>query len=103
MAITVQDNPALSEYELFDGRSLIGVAKYKRTGNQIAFTHTEVSPEAAGRGLGHRLVGAALDDARDHGWQVLPYCPFVAAFITENPAYVATVPAGRRAAFGIQT
>ncbi|MDR1151838.1 MAG: N-acetyltransferase, partial [Bifidobacteriaceae bacterium] len=75
MAITVQDNPARPAYELFDGTKLIGIAQYKRTGNQIAFTHTEVSPECTGKGLGHRLVGAALDDARDHGWQVLPYCP----------------------------
>jgi predicted GNAT family acetyltransferase len=101
MAITVQDSPGESRYELLDGAKLIGLADYKRGGNQIAFTHTEVSPEYESRGLGHRLVRAALDDAAQHGWQVIPYCPFVSQFIVENQDYARLVPQARRAAFGL--
>ncbi|MDR0432818.1 MAG: N-acetyltransferase [Bifidobacteriaceae bacterium] len=101
MAITVQDNPTDAAYELFDGDQLIGLAQYKQAGQQIAFTHTEVAEAYGGQGLGHRLVKAALDDARAHNWQVLPYCPFVAKFISTNPSYIDLVPAGRRAAFGL--
>jgi predicted GNAT family acetyltransferase len=101
MAITVQDNPAASQYELFDGDQLVGLAQYQRQGRQIAFTHTEVDPAYAHRGLGGQLVGAALADSRDHGWQVLPYCPFVADYLTHHPEDIALVPAARRAAFGL--
>jgi predicted GNAT family acetyltransferase len=101
MAITVQDNPGDSQYELFDGSQLIGLAQYKRSGTQIAFTHTKVAPERGGRGLGHQLIRAALDDSAKHGWQVLPYCPFVAEFIAENPEYAQLVPPARRPGFGL--
>jgi predicted GNAT family acetyltransferase len=102
MTITVQDHPDEAAYELFDGDKLIGLAQYQRTGNQIAFTHTEVDPAYGNRGLGHQLVQAALDDASRNGWQVLPYCPFVAEFITQNPDYAQLVPAGRRGSFGLE-
>jgi predicted GNAT family acetyltransferase len=102
MAFTVQDDPAASQYELFDGTTAIGLAKYQRTNRQIAFTHTEVSPDFEGRGLGHRLIRAALDDARAHDLQVLPYCPFVAQFIADHPPYLDLVPPSRRAAFGLE-
>jgi predicted GNAT family acetyltransferase len=101
MAFTVQDNPAASQYELFDGAAVIGVAQYQRQGRLIAFTHTEVDPSYEHHGLASRLVGAALDDARAHGWQVLPYCPFVASYIAGHPDDADLVPAGRRATFGL--
>jgi predicted GNAT family acetyltransferase len=101
MAITVQDNPGASQYELFDGARLIGLAQYQLRDPLIAFTHTEVDPGYEHQGLGTELVQAALDDARAHGWRVLPYCPFVARYIHDNPGYVDLVPEGRRASFGL--
>ncbi len=63
-----------------------------------ALTHTEVPKELGGRGVGTALVWGALDIARAQGRQVLPFCPFIHAYIkrhqgeldlvSENYAYV---------------
>ncbi|HZQ02403.1 MAG TPA: GNAT family N-acetyltransferase [Gaiellaceae bacterium] len=37
------------------------------------------------RGLGAALVRAALDDARDRGFRVVPICPFVEAYVRRHP------------------
>jgi uncharacterized protein len=51
------------------------------------FTHTEVPPADEGKGIGARLVRAALDDARQRGFKIVPACSFVAAFIRRHPEY----------------
>jgi predicted GNAT family acetyltransferase len=101
MAITVQDNAAKQRYELWDGHLLIGLAAYRKEGNQIAFTHTEIAEDYGGQGLATQLIKAALDDSARHGLLVLPYCPFVAGFIRKHPDYAPLVPAARRGAFGL--
>ncbi len=83
---TVRDNRAEQEFELdLDGYR--AVAAYQREGNRIVFTHTVVPPAIEGRGVGSKLIRAALDSARDQGLRVVPQCPFVAAFIRKHPAY----------------
>ena len=49
------------------------------------FTHTEVPDALEGRGIGKRLVKAALDDARAQGLKVVPVCPFVKHYIENHP------------------
>lgn len=97
----VTDNPGQSRFEIFDGESgeLAGFAAYERSDDRIAFTHTEIDPRFEGRGLGGRLVGAALDSARERGLAVLPYCPFVRGWIGKHPEYIALVPEDRRPRF----
>jgi len=85
--------PERSRYELRLGDELIGLADYHRRDNRIAFTHTEVDPDRRERGLGSRLVKAALDDAERQGLDVIPLCPFVARYIEEHPEYAKLVPA----------
>jgi predicted GNAT family acetyltransferase len=97
----VQDNPGASQYELFDGDNLVGIAQYRLGTGQIAFTHTEVAQEYEGHGYGSELIRAALDDARERGLAVLPYCGFVRRFIAEHPEYLPLVPAARRPAFNL--
>ncbi|MFS0773387.1 GNAT family N-acetyltransferase [Sphingomonas sp. 1P08PE] len=63
------------------------VAAYQREGDTIVFTHTVVPPAIEGRGVGSRLIRAALDDARDQGLKVVPQCPFVGAYIERHPEY----------------
>jgi predicted GNAT family acetyltransferase/glutaredoxin len=89
--------PEESRYELrLEGR-LVGLLAYRRREGRIALTHTEVSKACEGRGLGSRLVVAALDDARHEGLAVLPLCPFVARYIERHPEYGDLVPPGVRA------
>lgn len=82
----VRDNRAEQEFELdLDGHRAI--AAYQREGNRIVFTHTVVPPEIEGRGVGSKLIRAALDSARDQGLAVVAQCQFVAAFIRKHPEY----------------
>jgi predicted GNAT family acetyltransferase/glutaredoxin len=96
--IAIADVPEASRYELrLDGR-LVGFAAYRRRNNRIVFTHTEVDPSCAGRGLGSRLAAFALDDTVRQGLEVVPLCPFVAHYIDEHPEYEAQVAEGHRQA-----
>jgi predicted GNAT family acetyltransferase len=100
--VGVHDNPFEGRYEIrLDGRTA-GFTAYKSKPNLIAFLHTEVDPSLEGRGLGSRLVGSALDDARERGLEVLPFCSFVNEFIHRHrDEYVGLVPAAYRRQFGL--
>jgi predicted GNAT family acetyltransferase len=77
---TVTHNPAAHRYELaVDGH--LAIAEYRLRPGRISFTHTEVPDALEGRGIGKRLVKAALDDARAKGLKVVPICPFVKHYI----------------------
>ena len=70
-------NEAKSRYELtVDG--VLAVCEYRRTGNRILFHHTLVPPELGGKGVGGRLVNAALNDAEAKGLEIEASCWFVA-------------------------
>jgi uncharacterized protein len=81
---TVVDVPERSRYELRVGDRVIGHAVYHRNGDRIAFTHTEVDPACEGRGFGTKLVGEAVDDALGRDLEIVPLCPFVAAYVRRN-------------------
>lgn len=87
---TVPNNEARQRYELtVDG--LVAFSQYRRDGDVIAFTHTEVPQQLEGRGIGSALVRAALNDVRAKGLRVIPHCPFVRAYIARHPDYLETV------------
>ncbi|MFL6843654.1 MAG: GNAT family N-acetyltransferase [Allosphingosinicella sp.] len=80
----VRNNQAASQYELeIDGH--LALAAYRLRPGRISFTHTEVPEALAGRGIGKRLVKAALDDVRAQGLKVVPICPFVKHYIDTHP------------------
>jgi uncharacterized protein len=78
-----------------------GFTAYEPHGDLIAFMHTEIDPRFEGQGLGSRLIGQALDDVREQGRSVLPFCPFVRSFIASHGEYTDLVPEQRREAFGL--
>jgi predicted GNAT family acetyltransferase len=53
----------------------------------LEFKSTLVPPHLRGQGVGTALVRQSLDWAREHGYHVIPTCPFVRHFIDENPSY----------------
>ena len=82
----VTDNRSEHEFELVvDGHR--AVAAYQMEDDTIVFTHTVVPEAIEGRGVGSRLIRAALDSARDRKLKVIPQCPFVAAYIQRHPEY----------------
>ncbi|MGB8652784.1 MAG: GNAT family N-acetyltransferase [Mycobacteriales bacterium] len=87
MTTEVTDNPELSRYEVVvDGRPA-GHAEYVLRGDQVVFTHTEVSSDFEGQGVGSALARGALDDVRAKGRTVVPRCPFIRAWIDKHPQY----------------
>ena len=80
----IVNNADRQRYELRVGDAL-ALAAYKLDGDVIRFTHTEVPEELEGQGIGSRLIGGALEDARRRGLKVVPLCPFVRHYIDTHP------------------
>jgi predicted GNAT family acetyltransferase len=100
-APVVTDNPAVSRYELHVGGELAGFVTYQLSdGDQvIALLHTEVEPAFQGDHLGTHLARFSLDDARERGLAVLPYCPYITSWIRKHPDYADLIPPDVRGEF----
>jgi predicted GNAT family acetyltransferase len=99
--IEVADAPERDRYELSIGGELVGFTAYRTRPGLIAFIHTEIEERLQGRGLGDRLIRFALEDARARGLAVLPFCPFVKAFIERHRQFETLVPDAYRERFGL--
>lgn len=84
--IIVRDNPAAHQYEARIEGHLARLV-YERRGDTIYLTHAETPPPISGRGIGSRVVQAALDDARARRLRVVPRCTFVRAYVERHPEY----------------
>ncbi len=60
---------------------------YKESSHQIALTHTEAEPELAGTGAAAAVVEKTLTYIRKSGKKLLPFCPYVFAFIKKHPEW----------------
>jgi len=58
---------------------------YRRQGDVLLMTHTEVPPALEGRGIAAALVAAALAWARQEGLRVHPLCSYVAVYMRRHP------------------
>ncbi|HWF16887.1 MAG TPA: GNAT family N-acetyltransferase [Acidimicrobiales bacterium] len=58
---------------------------YHLNGNRFVLVHTEVPETWGGRGIGGRLVRAALARARAGHLTVVPWCPFARRWLKEHP------------------
>lgn len=94
--VVVADNPSLSRFEISVDGSLAGQATYRDVRSARAFDHTEIAAEYEGMGLASTLIRFALDEARTAGRKVLPFCPFVRAFIERHSDYLDLVENPRR-------
>ena len=65
--------------------------RYERHGDHLALVHTGVPDELEGRGIGGRLVRAAVDAARARGLTLVPRCQFARAWLERHPDVADTV------------
>jgi predicted GNAT family acetyltransferase len=91
VAATVVDNKAADRYELLLEGERVGELLYRAHDDFLTLIHTEVDPRFEGRGLADHLVTSALDDIRERGLQIVPICPYVAAFMGRHPEYESLV------------
>ena len=82
--ITVTRNDEASRYEIRLGDTLAGFADFERRPGEIRFTHTEVDPAFQGRDLASTLATEGLADAVTSGDTIVPYCPYIAAYLKKH-------------------
>ena len=97
----VTDAPERHRFEIHVDGDLAGFTVYRTQGDRYAFTHTEIDPRFSGGGLGSTLIRAAMDEMRERGISVLPYCRFVRRYISRHSEYLDLVPRTARAEFDL--
>ena len=84
--IIIENNQSAKQFEARqEGR--LAFIKYSLHNHQIIYLHTEVPEALEGKGVGSSLAKAALEYARANHLQVVPLCPFVAAYIRRHAEY----------------
>ncbi|AOG06136.1 MULTISPECIES: GNAT family N-acetyltransferase [unclassified Bosea (in: a-proteobacteria)] len=82
----VVENATAGRFELaFPGGQAFAV--YRRDGDRLIVTHTEVPPAFNGQGIGSLLVRGLFEQARASGRRVVPACSFVAAWARRHPEF----------------
>jgi hypothetical protein len=82
--LQVVDVPAENRFVLrADGAE--AQLSYRVSGDRLFVVHTEVPDALGGRGIGGRLVRAALRKAQSDHLTVIPWCPFARRWLKEHP------------------
>jgi predicted GNAT family acetyltransferase len=80
----VVDRKSEGRFELIvDGH--VSQLVYEIANNMLILIHTSVPDELAGRGIGGRLVRAAIDRAARDGLIIVPLCPFARRWLQDHP------------------
>ncbi len=66
---------------------LAGYAEYRLGRSRVVFTHTVVDERFEGRGIGSGLAKKALDAAVAAQMRIVPYCPFISAYLRRHHEY----------------
>ncbi len=86
MEYSLIDNKENKRYE-FRLEGGIPFIDYILTRNKIYLTHTEVPAELEGKGIGSKLIRAALEDIDRRDLTLIPLCPFVAGYLKKHPEW----------------
>jgi predicted GNAT family acetyltransferase len=82
------DNAAMHRFEMPVGDDT-AVAYYQEQDGRIVLLHTEVPQQLSGQGVGSRLARAVFDTLKTRGKRVVAKCPFMSAYATKHPEYLA--------------
>jgi predicted GNAT family acetyltransferase len=74
-------------FEVRVGDRALAFLSYLFEGNCVAFEYTFVPNELRGKGIASNLTRAALKEARQRGWRIIPRCSYVTAFLKRNPEF----------------
>ena len=78
------DNKAQQQFELWTDR-LVAIISYRTHEDKIFLLHTEVETEFQGKGAGTAIIEKTLHLIEDQHLPMVPYCPFVIAYIKRHP------------------
>ena len=85
--LPVVHNVSLRRFEDQTSDESSAFLSYTFEGDCVVFDHTFVPDVLRGRGIAAKLARAALEEARQQQWKVVPRCSYVAAFIKRNPEF----------------
>lgn len=81
--IEVKNNQAAHRFEAeVDGGTAF--VSYELRGHDVVFTHTEVPVQSRGEGVADDLARTALGWTQERGLNVIPECPFIAAYMRRH-------------------
>ncbi|MGW8123776.1 GNAT family N-acetyltransferase [Roseivirga echinicomitans] len=84
--IKLVKNEAKKRFEIeIDGH--FAFIDYREIGKQIALVHTETDPELAGKGAATAVVEKTLHYLDENNIVLLPFCPYVFAYIKKHPEW----------------
>ncbi|MBO9585211.1 MAG: N-acetyltransferase [Flavobacterium sp.] len=73
-------------FEAIEDGKEAGKMTYTWAGDsKFIIDHTEVSPDFNGKGVGKKLVMAAVDYARTNNLKIIPLCPFAKSVFEKVP------------------
>jgi uncharacterized protein len=78
-------------FTIMEGEEQIGEMAVGISGDNMTVYHTEVAPEAEGKGYAKQLLKAMTDYARDKQLKVTPRCPYVHAQFKRHPEEYADI------------
>jgi hypothetical protein len=55
--------------------------------DRLDFKDTYVPPQHRGHGVAAALARAAFEYAREHGYRVIPTCPYIETYLKRHPEY----------------
>lgn len=80
MEITQENSSKNGFFKAIENEKIAGEMTYVWAGDsKFIIDHTEVFPEFEGKGVGKKLVMAAVEYARANDFKILPLCPFAKA------------------------
>lgn len=86
----VRDVPAEHRFVIkHDG--VLAELVYDIAPHRLVLVHTEVPAALGGRGIGGRLVRAAVERAAAEHLTVVPWCPFARRWLIDHPENAGTV------------
>ena len=86
----VVNNAASRRFELHaDGK--VAFLAYELAPGRLRLIHTEVPEALRGRKYAEVLARAGLEHGRANDLKVVPFCPFVRAFLKRHPEYDAVL------------
>lgn len=87
LEIPLNKNEQNTRFELHvDG--YMAFIDYREFSTKIALIHTHADPELAGSGAAAALVEKTLVWVKQSGLKLLPYCPYVFAYLRKHPEWI---------------
>lgn len=81
----VLDDKNQGAFLIKDGEVQLGEMALAIVDHDLIVYHTEVAPEAEGKGLAKELLNAMVAYARANNMKVVPLCPYVHAQFKRHP------------------